>query len=63
LPKKNLDYEKLEKQIKRESTYDHEKQMRLFNDTTSALAINAYEIKEVSERITDQLNYRNHHFT
>ena len=37
--------------------------MRLFNDTMSALAINAYEIKEASDKITDQLNYRNNHLS
>ena len=31
--------------------YDHEKQMRLFSDTQAALALNAFEVNEINERI------------
>ena len=40
-------------------TYDHEKQMRLFNDTQAALALNAYEINQISETISTDLSRRN----
>ncbi len=33
--------------------------MRLFNDTMSALALNAYEINEANEDISQALTFRN----
>lgn len=39
--------------------YDHEKQMRYFNDTMNALALNAYEINDFNEQIAHTLDVRN----
>ncbi len=33
--------------------------MRLFNDTMSALALNAYEINDIQNTISEQLQIRN----
>ena len=38
---------------------DHEKQMRLFNDTMSALALNAYEINNINEQLGKKIEIRN----
>ncbi|CDW89105.1 cation channel family protein [Stylonychia lemnae] len=56
-------FKHLKKELKEgqkiQSQYDHEKQMRLFGDVMSSLALNAFEINELNNRIDKQLEFRN----